>query len=106
MLDGALSTDYIAGTPTLEAAFGSVNIPTIGAPANEIYAHFLTEGGSTAYWLYPTPLSVTLDATSQNGGVFTVQAELDPLSVPEPTTLAVLAMAGLAFLAKRRITRR
>ncbi len=107
VLDGVISTESIGGKPTLEAMFGSVNILTVGAPASEAYTHFLSEGGSIAYGLYPTSTLVNLDATSQNGGIIGAPAELDSLlqTVPEPAPLVIAAFAGVMFFVRRRIAR-
>lgn len=99
-LDGVVSTNSIG----LVAAFlvgAEPAGPLIGGLSPKALPSFIREGGSIAYALYPTSTQITLEPTSQNGGVFEVQGQLDPLNVPEPTPLAMLLAVGTILALKR-----
>ncbi len=90
---------------SLVASFNFTSIPTVGGQPLSWRAYSINEDGSPAYSLYPTTALIALDPTSQNGGVFNVQAELDVVSTPEPTPLAMLAAVGL-MLSVRQFLRK
>ncbi len=104
--DGARSTDYIGGKPTLDVYFYSLRPPSPGMPILNAYTNYFADGRFISYGLYPTNTLIALAPTSQNGGVFDVKAELDVYNAPEPTTLALLLAAGVLLSAKRCYGRR
>jgi hypothetical protein len=88
-LQGVLSTENIGGVNTLTAGFDSGDLTTVGSKPG-LPPYRITEGGGIVYGIYPTSYLVSLVPTSQNGGVFNLEADLDVYSTPEPTPLALL----------------
>ena len=107
-MNGSITTynnyDGTSGS-SLVASFNFTSIPTIGGQPPSWRAYSINEDGSPAYSLYPTASLISLDPSSQNGGTFNLQAELDDVSVPEPTALAMLAALGM-ILSLRQFLRK
>ncbi len=98
-LDGLLTTSFVRGHATLEAMFQAPG-PVFDGPYPQLVASLTT--GSVHYGLYLTPILVTLDPTSQNGGLFDLQGALEVLyTAPEPTPLVMLAAVGIVLALRR-----
>ena len=105
-LSGFLST-YPNGTVAdqLKATFDTTGPLQIGTPIINAYTYWITEGGSVAYGLHPTETLITLTPTSQHGGSFGVQAQLDVYSTPEPSSLAIFVAAAIGLVLKCHLGR-
>jgi len=100
-LGGIIQTNYDGGQSVLRAGWDFTGDPIIGEPSYLAKIHYLSEGVTIVYGLYPTSSLVTLVPTNQNGGVFDLQAELDAYNAPEPTPLALFVAAGVFLLVRR-----